>query len=197
MSPEEIKQILNIEGQVRGDVLITDISYIKRISGPEAEKRVKEELVKIDSKIDFGKISKTSWYPVGWKVLILILTREVMKWTDQDLVDMGRFASKESFILKTLLRYFFSLERTFKESGRFWSNYWEAGEFIPYKINEDDKYLIIRLKDFEVHPDLCLYFRGHFESIANLLLKSEKISVEEKKCSFRGDDFHEFEIRWE
>jgi hypothetical protein len=142
MEKEEIKRILNLEGQVRGDVLITDLSYIGRLSGPEAKRRVEEELKSIDFNIDFEKIKKTSWYPIGWKVLVLLLTREVMKWADQDLVDMGRFASKESFILKTLLRYFVSLDRTFKESERFWLNYWKAGEFVPYEINEKEKYLI-------------------------------------------------------
>jgi predicted hydrocarbon binding protein len=182
---------------VRGDVLITDLQYIERISGPKAEKAIKKKLKEIEAKIDFKKINNTGWYPISWKVLILILTREVMDWKDQDLIDMGRFASRQSFVLKTLLKYFVSLERTFQESVRFWLKYWDAGEMIPYKIDEKEKYLIIQLKNFKIHPDLCLYFTGHFESIANLILKSEKISVKETKCQFRGNDFHEFEIRWE
>lgn len=197
MEQEKIKQILALEGKVRGDVLITDLQYIVRISGEEAGNKIKEELREINSEIDFDKITNTGWFPIGWKVLILLLTRESLGWSDQDIISMGKLASKESFILKTLLRYFISLDRTFKESVRFWAKYWDAGELVPYEINEKEKYLIIKLKNFQIHPDLCLYFTGHFESIANLILKSEKISVEEKKCSFHGDEYHEFEIRWE
>jgi hypothetical protein len=190
------KKYYDLKGKVRGDVLLTDIKYIEKKEGLNKVQKFKKNLSSIDPDLDFKKIRVTGWYPIAWKVIILLQARKALHWQDKDIVDMGAKATKQSFILQTLLRYFISLEMTFKETPRYWQKYWDAGEFVPYFLNLNKKKIIFQIKDFKIHPDLSLYFLGHFKSFANLVLKSESLQVKETKSVFRGDQYEEYEINW-
>lgn len=191
-----IKDFLKIPGEVRGDVLRTDLEYIKKKEGVKKWRKIESEIKSFGLNVSLENLQSTRWYPIGYKSLILELAREFLNWKDKDIIEMGVMASKQSFITRTILRYFVSVEKSFAETPKYWSKYWNAGEFIPRKIDTKKRYLIIKLKDFKVHPDVCLYFRGHFKAIAQMLLKSEQIKIEETKCLFQGDDCHEFKITW-
>jgi hypothetical protein len=111
--------------------------------------------------------------------------------------EMGKSAPKLSFIVKMLMKTFLSTKRTFQESSDYWRRHYLAGELVPAEIDEEKKYLYLRLKDFKVHPIICLYLTGFFYTIASLALKITKIECKETKCSHKGDAYHEFLITWE
>ncbi len=197
LEKNKIEKILKLPGEVRGDVLKTEWDYIRDVEGEKGLEIIREEIKRLNIDIDYNSITKTWWYPIGYKVFILELCRDILNWRDSDIVEMGESAYRQSFIVKTVLRYFTTLEKTFQETPKFWEKYWNAGKLIPYRIDTHKKYLIIRLEDLHVHPDLCLYFMGHFKAIANLLIKSDSIEIKERKCPFKGDSIHEYVIKWQ
>jgi hypothetical protein len=127
-----IKKFLNIPGEVRGDVLRTDLEYIKKKEGAQGLKKFEAQIKDLGLDITRDKIKNTRWYPVGYKALLLELARKKLNWKDRDMIKMGKMASTQSFITRTILRYFVSLEKTFQETPKYWHKYWYAGEFIPH-----------------------------------------------------------------
>jgi hypothetical protein len=110
---------------------------------------------------------------------------------------MGFLATKRSLIVKLFVKYFLNLQRVFsKEAPRLWKKHYTIGELIPVELNEEKNYAILRLKEFNIHPILCLYLGGYFCGITQMIVKVQQINFKETKCTFRGDDYHEFLIAW-
>jgi len=114
-----------------------------------------------------------------------------------DIFEMGNSAPKYSFIVKLLMKFFLSPLRSFKEGPNYWKKHYDFGILDTHELNEKEKYLVIRLKEYKFHPIICIYFQGYFQRIAQYVIKSEKFTTEETKCMHRGDLYHEFVVHWQ
>ena len=63
------------------------------------------------------------------------------------------------------------------------------------EFDEKEKYAILRLSNFEVHPIYCTVFKGYFSKVAEMIVNLP-VKCEETKCAFLGDDCHEFLLKW-
>lgn len=194
---KEIKKLMKIPGKARGIVFITDLEYVKMKRGEEGVKILKEKMKEWGNPIEYEKIEALNWYPIGLRVISLLAIKEALKFGDEEIREMGNVAPKLSLLVKTLIRYFISLKRTWEESSKYWEKHYTVGTLEPAEFNEEKKYLTVRLKDFKIHPILCKYYEGYFLRISQYAIKSEKITIEETKCMFKGDPYHEFLIKWE
>lgn len=196
ITANEIKELMEISGEARGQVFATDFRYIKEAKGERGVKLLKERLTELGTPIDYENIETTKWYPLRLRVISLLAIKEVFDFNDKDIESMGRTAPKLSFIVKTLMRTFSSVERSFKETTNYWKKHYSVGRLAPFGIDMKKKHAFFHIKDFKVHPILCLYLMGYFYTIAGFILKSRKITLQETKCPFRGDDYHEFSVKW-
>ncbi len=198
LDKKEVEQILKIEGKTRGVVFQTDAEYVKYKEGKEGLAKLKKAAQKLPQPLPYGKeVRATAWYPLGWRVLSLLLIKDLFSWDDQDIFEMGMLAPKYSFVVKTLLRYFVSIEKTFVESAKYWQEHYSRGNLSAPEIDSENGRLVIRISDFKVHPILCLYFKGYFKTVAQLVVRSDNISVRESKCAFKEEDFCEYIIEWD
>ena len=78
-----------------------------------------------------------------------------------------------------------------------WKKFVTCGEIELGELNEKKKYAIGKLKDYEMHPAICHYLRGHFFGLIENILRNKKVIPEEIKCIFRGDPYHEFLFKLE
>ena len=196
LTKEEIKKILSLKGEIRGVTFKTDATYVLAKKGEEGLKKVQAEMKKAGVKIDFDKIKNIDWYPFAWRVLAIRIIKDIFGWGDEELFDMGHSAPSNSFIVKILLRYFVSFRKTSEEAAQYWSKHYSVGKLETTEFDDKKKYVIYRLSDFKIHPDICVYLKGYFTAIAELTNKSRKITTKEIKCMFRGDPCHEFLINW-
>ena len=196
---EEINKLSKIKIQVRGVVFKTDTAYILAEKGEEGLKRLESELEKIGHPIKYKEIKSMEFYPAGLRVISLLVIKEIFGFDDKKIENMGLVATKKSIIIKLFVKFFLSLQRVFfKEAPRIWQKHWTGGEVVPVELNEEKKYAILRLKNFNLHPLYCsVYLQGYFAGILQMLVKSSQISCRETKCSFKGDEYHEYLIKWE
>lgn len=193
---EEIKKLIKIPGKVRGQVFLTDFAYIREKKGEEGIKLLKKKMTEWDDPIDYDRIEAIDWYPLGLRVVSLLAIKEVFNWEEKQIFDLGNAAPKFSFIVKMLMKTFSSLEKVFNESPKYWQRHYTKGVFENYKVDLKKKYVILRLKDFKIHPILCSFYAGYFLGITQYAIKSEEITIKETKCSFKGDPYHEYLIKW-
>jgi len=197
ISKEEIKKLMEIEGEVRGVVFQTDAEYVRLKKGEEGLKILKEKTKELGYPIEYEQIKTMDWYPVGLRVVSLLAAKEAFNWGNEEIWDMGNSAPKYSFIVKLLLKYFLSLRRSLEETSTYWRKHYTVGDLEFVELNEEKKYFILRLKNFKLHPILCTYLTGYFHRFGQYVIKGEKITIEETKCMFKGDPYHEFLGRWE
>lgn len=193
---EIISKIMSTKGEVRGAVFQTDARYIREHEGESGLNAVEEETRKMGYPIDHDEIKSMMWYPIGLRALSLLAAMKALDWDSSQIMDMGRGAPKYSLITKLILKYFISLKKVVEKAPVYWRKHYSIGSFDPGEIHEDEKYLVLRLRDFKLHPVACTYLTGYYLGISEMVgLKNP--TAEEAKCVHRGDEYHEFTVRWE
>ncbi|MBZ9572449.1 hypothetical protein KJA15_03905 [Patescibacteria group bacterium] len=197
LTKETVKKLMEIKGEVRGVVFKTDGEFIFKEKGKEGLKELEDELEKLGYPIKYKEIKTMAFYPVGLRALSLLAIKKIFNFNDEKIKEMGIFATKVSLIVKFFIKYVFSLKLAFnKQTSKLWRKHWTVGELVPVELNEEKKYAIIQLKNFNLHPVYCRYLEGYFPGPFQLMVKSPKITCQETKCFFRGDEYHEFLIKW-
>lgn len=192
---EEIQQLSQTAGQVRGATLQTDREYVKRHFGPDTLKKVEARLKDWGTPIDYEKIDAMTWYPAGLRPISLLAIKEVLGFNDEQIKAMGREAPKYSFLVKLLMKFFLSITQTFRNAPVYWKKHWTIGELELVSFDEKAKVMVLRLKGLKLHPIICKYEEGYFIGISSFVVKTTRI--EESQCSFQGAPFHEYKIYWE
>ena len=194
---QEADRLMQIKCKTRGEGISGLADDIKNKYGIDGVTKIEERLKELGYPTVFKEIRLTGWYPEGLNVLVLLVAKEIFGWTESDLFEMGHRAPKLFLIAKLYVRYFATATKTFQASGKFWKQFETCGELEPFKIDEKEKYAILRLKNFSGHPAFCPLLSGYFESATSFVTVSRRVISEETKCPFRGDPYHEYLVKWE
>lgn len=197
LNKELAGQLMAMPGEARGVVFKTDGDYILKEMGEAGLKKLEEKLVALDCPIDYKRIRALSFYPIGLRILSLLAIKEVFSFDDLKIKKLGAFASKTSLMIKLFINYFLSVNEVFfKEAPKIWRKHYSVGDFTPVKLDEEKKYGIIQIKNYQFHPVFCSYLGNYLCGFFQMLVKSSAITFEETKCPFRGDEYHEYTIKW-
>ncbi len=197
LNKETIDKLMEIKGEGRGVVLKTDEEYVLKEKGKEGLEKVEKRLEELGHPIKYDQIKTMDFYPVGLRVLSLLVIKEIFNFGDEDIRKMGTFATKMSLIIRLFTQYFLSVRRVvMKESPKMWNKHWTVGRLVPVELDEKKKYAVIRVEGFDLHPVYCVYLKGYFAGIVQMLIKAPNIDSQETKCAFKGDPYHEFTVRW-
>jgi hypothetical protein len=191
------KELSKVKGNVRGEGILTDIEYLRYKKGDEGVQILEEKLKELGYPIKFKDVRPMKWYPVGLDALKILTMKEIFNWSDKEIFEMANFAAKVSLLIKIMVKYFLSAEKSFKQSPKYWRQNYDFGELEAYKFNKKEKYMIFRIRGFKIHSILCIVCAGYFLKVAQFVLKSNVVTVKETKCAFKNADFHEFVINWE
>ena len=197
ITKEEIQDLMGIKGNARGAILQSHGIFIQKKEGKEGLEAVEKKTAELGYPVNFKKFRSGEWYPESLSTLIILTAKNLFGWTEKDIFEMGRSAPKYNFIAKILMRYFVSLEKFMAEVPKYWSKHFDCGKLEVIQFDEKKKYIVLREKDFKFHPITCIYHAGYYQGISEYIIKSEKISVEETKCVFKGDSYNEYLITWE
>jgi len=198
LTKELTQKLMEVKGEIRGIDIISDGNFVLRNHGKEGLKRVEEKLKEVGFPIEYRKIKPMGFYPSALKALSLLAIKEALGYDDEKIEEIGKSAPKFSLIIKLFVKYFASLKKFFfGHTPRIWREYWTIGEFIPVELNEEEKFAIIRYQNFDLHPIYCLYLKGYFTTLTKLITGAKKVECKETKCTFRGDKFHEYFLKWE
>lgn len=197
LTKKEVDRLMKIPGNVKGAVILADVDYLRINGGEEAVKKLKQRMEELGVGVSLESIKPTEMYPEAISVIVVLLIKEILGLDERGVFEMGKAAVKLSFIIKLLTKYFISIKRCFEESPRYWKKHFDFGEIEPVEFNEPEHYVIVRVKGYKFHPLMCWYHKGYFLQVAQLALGKKKASIEETKCMFRGDPYHEYKITWE
>jgi len=191
----ELENLIKIKGEVRGTVFQTDAKYILEKGGEKSLRKLEERVKKLGYPIDYRKAKVIDWYPIGLRIISLILIKDTFGWPDSEIRAMGKTAPKFSFIVKFIFKLFAPLKKLVKEIPRDWKEHYTIGEMEVARFDEENKKLIIHLKDFKIHPIFCIYLEGYIERV--ILFVEQGATTKETKCIFRGDPYHEYTSKWQ
>lgn len=195
LTKELAKKLMETEGEARGANLKTDWEVILSRYGDEGLKKLEAKMAELGYPVKYDEIETMNFYPVGLDALSILSIKEVFNLSDQELKELGAEAVKFSLFLKILIKYFPSLNLLAKEAPKMWREHYSVGDLEVVETNEKEKYIILRIKNFGFHPAQCANLQGYFSKILQMAVKAP-VTCEETKCTFRGDAYHEFVIKW-
>jgi hypothetical protein len=192
LSKEELDGLMKIEGGVRGAVFQTDAGFVLQERGDEGLKKLEERVSELGYRIPYREAGSLDLYPIGLRVISLLVIKDTFGWGDDKLREMGHAAPQASFIVKLLMRFFASWGRFVGELPSYWMRHYTVGRLEVSKADEKTKEIVVHIRDFKIHPIMCVYLEGFFERIYEFIVGRGKGKVVETKCMFKGDPYHEF-----
>jgi len=200
VTKEEIKKLMEAPGKIKGTSFKGDLDYILWKKGEEGLKEVEKETERFGYPIKYERIDESEWYPVGLRMVSLGAILTTFGWGKKELIEIAESATKISFIVRFFMRYFVSPEKVFRmAASRMWERYYNIGslETLDFKRTQRDGRASLRVKNFKLHPFYCFFISHFFIGVFKLAEpKFKEITVEETKCMFRGDPYHEYLIKW-
>ncbi|MFH1822909.1 MAG: hypothetical protein ABH830_04380 [Patescibacteria group bacterium] len=190
---EELQK--NDPGKERGEDIKYLVNYVLRKKGSDGLKRVKAELEKLNYQMpDVAKIDDMDWIPTSLVNIFFLASIKQFNWQEKDIIEMGRNALSFKSLTKFFIKYFSTVEKTFRISAKDWRKHYDFGSF---EVGESKKKSIcLRVIDFNIHPLTCIYLLGLFGKVVEMASGSKEVIGKETKCMFRGNSFHEFKFTW-
>ena len=136
-----------------------------------------------------------SFYPMGLVAVSLVIGKRLFNFGNIEFQWMGEDDAKFSPITKIFMKYFVSLNRAVKEAPKMWKRYNMGGELKVVEHDEKKGYGILRVENFNLHPFHCQYLIGYFCSVIHMIVGKDA-TCKETKCIHRGDEYHEFVLKW-
>ncbi|MBD3208733.1 MAG: hypothetical protein GF370_04770 [Candidatus Nealsonbacteria bacterium] len=195
ITKETVESLMNSEGEVLGIGPKSDFEYIKHRFGNEGVEKLEAELERLGHPLKHHTLKDRKFYPIGTQGLIVTAMRNVFDLSDEDFQEVGEFSARLPLIMRVFMKYFFSIETVAREAPRMWRRYYTKGDFKVSEIDKEGKKAVIKISDFNLTPILCETFKGYFRGVVQMVVKG-KATCEELKCPHRGDEHHEFLIRW-
>ncbi len=195
ISKEEFEELMKIKGETRGMSLKGEGNFILKQEGEEGLKKLEKTIAELGYPIKFKEIKAMDFYPLGLEVVTLVAIKRLFNYDDEKFREMGRFESKLSFIIRLFMKYFFSMKQAIKVAPKMWKENYTVGDLEVPEFDEEKKYAIIKIKNFQGYPLLCLDLQGYFPGIVQMIVGTPA-TCQETKCVHRGDEYHEFVLKW-
>ncbi len=195
LTKEVVKKLISVKGEARGVTFKTDAEFILREKGEEGLKKVEEKLKEWGQPIKYREIENMAFYPVGLRALSLLAIKEVFNFDEEKIKEMGAAAPKVSIIIKLFMQFFLSIRTTIAQVPKMWRKHYTIGDLVSVKLDERKKFLILRLRNFNLHSICCSYLSGYFSKVIEMVVRS-KVSCQETECFFRGDEYHQYLLKW-
>lgn len=200
ISKQEFDELMKIKGEVKGLVLKPPFTFVLKEEGEEGLKKLEDTITKLGYPIKHEEISEGNYYPVGLKAVTLTIMKRLFNYDDKKFRELGKFSAKLPMLVRFLFRYFISIDKLEKDPSVIkkifpYHSLFSFGDLILSEVNKEKRYLILRLVGFDFHPLECQPMMGIFSVLFQAVI-SKPVTCEETKCNYRGDEHHEFLLKW-
>jgi len=200
ITKEDLKKTLSSPVRIKGMPFKGGIiKVVKEMLGEEGLRVIEKESKILGLPFVSEEIRESEWYPTGIFIEIFYILQEKFNFREKDFAELGEKVAKFSPIIRFLMKYFAVPEKIAKISApRLWRRFFDVGEaeVSEFKDSKEEGFLIVRIKNFKLHP-VHFFYLGHFLlGMTKLVKKFKEATVKETKSPFRGDKYQEYLIEW-
>ncbi|MBD3208377.1 MAG: hypothetical protein GF370_02910 [Candidatus Nealsonbacteria bacterium] len=195
ISQEEIERIKELPGKVRGATLRAYGDFIRQKEGEEGLNLLEDKMSELGFENKLGDMKAMEFYPVSLQGIVLELISKLFNYDNQKYQEMGRFSAKFSLVVRMFMKYFFSEEQMQEKGPQIWKKSYTVGDFELAEYNEEEKRVVLKLKNFKLHPMHGQVLIGYFASVLQMIGGNVARGTE-VKSPFKGDKYYEFLMEW-
>ncbi len=195
ITKEEIEKLMQVKGECRGAVLKADADFILKEEGEERLKKFEQKMAELGYPMDYKKMKVIDFFPLGVRVVQLLVLQKFFGFDREKFRELGKFQAKTPLFIKLFVRFFVSLEILTKKAPEMWRKHYTIGDFQVQEFNSEKRSGFAVLKNFALHPLVCQVLEGYFVGAVSMIV-GDTVICEEVKCTFKGDDYHMFSVKW-
>jgi hypothetical protein len=195
ISKEEFEEIRKTKGEVRGSGPKSIAEHVFQKEGEHGLKRLEDLMNSLGFPIEYRKINSVDYYPYWIVTASFLAAKRLFNFTSEDYQKIGEIDVKFTPFQKIFLKYFVSLKKLAESISKMWEHYNTLGKMELIEFDEKNKRAIVRVTEFDRSEYQCQYLIGYMTATVKMVSKIIPI-CEETKCTFRGDEYHEFTLRW-
>ena len=195
VSKETAKELMKTRGEVIGLGPKSDFEYVRYKIGEEAIKKLEEEMKSLGCPLEYKKLRSLAFYPIGVQAVILLAMKKAFNFSREEFQRVGEFSARMPLIIKIFMRYLVSFDVLTKGAPKMWNRYYSVGELKVIELNKEKRYVVVRIENFRLTSLLCETFKGYFCAMLQMVIKGP-VTCEETKCVHKGDEYHEFLLKW-
>jgi len=195
ISKEELDELLSLKGEVRGMGVKTHANFVLKEEGKEGVEKLEKAMEDLGYPIKFKEIKSTSFIPLGVEAIVLLVIQRLFNYEDKKFQEIGSFHVKTSLIIRLFMKYFVSFEKMQVEGPKIWRKYFTTGDLKIASFDKEKRFASFKLENFKFHPLHCQILIGTFIIVIQMMTNG-KATCEETKCIYRGDQYHEFLLKW-
>lgn len=195
ISKEELDYLSQIKGEVRGLGLKIISDFALKEKGEEGLRLLEKTMEELGYPLKYKKVNVINFYPLSVDIINLIVASRLFNFDDKKIQEIGRTLARAPLALRVFLKYLTSFNNLTADILVMWKKAYSVGSMNLIELNRQEKYVILRLENFDIHSIYCQLFIGYFPTILQMVVKKD-VSCEETKCTFRGDPYHEFILKW-
>ena len=195
LNPKIVKQLLSIKGQCRDMAIQDNIEFILAHEGGAGLVLVEKVMAEAKCPFKTSDLKSSHFFPIGFETIMLLAIKKAFNYSDEEFEEVGISNAKQSLIVRIFAKYFVSLEKVAEEAPRMWKRYYTLGETEIVRFSEEKKEVVIRVKDFKVHPLHCQVFKGYFGVVIRMIV-GVPVKSQETACVFHGGAYDEFTLTW-
>jgi len=192
---EELEELKETAGKVRGVPLKTTSDFILKEEGEEGLRKLEQAMAGLGYPIKREEIRAMDFYPLRLWGLYLVVIKRLFNYSRERMAELGANNAKLSLIIRLFMKYFFSVEKLLGEVPRIWHKYYTVGDLKIYEYQEEENRAVIRLENFKLHPIFFEDLMGYFSGIVKMVT-GKPARCELTKSRERGDNYYEFELNW-
>ena len=195
ITKEIAEKLMEIKGETRGVSFQADGEFVLKEKGEEGLKKLEEKMAEVGCPIRYKEVKPMDFFPLGLRLISLLVIKELFNPDKEKIREMGAFQTKMSLIVKLFMQYFGSVNILAKQAPKMWRKYYTIGDLTIPEISSEKRYGIVKVENFALHPIHCQLLEGYFTNIIKMVVNSP-VDCKETKCTFRGDEYHEFLLKW-
>ena len=196
LTKEKSQRLINIKGKIKGVGIKQDWDFVLKEKGTNGLKKLEDKMGKLGYSLKYKDIKSGKFYPLGIDTISLLAMKELFGFDEKEFIKMGMSYLELSMVFKVFAKYLLSPKRIAEQASRIWNSYYTVGALKVVEVDEEKKNMTLRIEDFDIDSLYCWIYKGNFIKILQVVTKG-KVNCEERKCTFRGDQFHEFFLTWE
>ncbi len=195
ISKEEFNKLMSISGEIRAVGFKSYADFILKEEGEKGLKKLEDVMVSLGYPIKYREMEALKFYPLGLLIVMLVAIKRLFNYSDEKFQEIGSFYVKVSMLIRLFLRYFFSVEAVIKKLPDMWRKHLTVGDLKSVEYSSTERFIILRLENYKGHPLHCQILRGYLSAALQMIVGNKPV-CQETKCVFRGDEYHEFLLKW-
>lgn len=193
----ELEKIKKDQGKQRKQYFDYYVNHINKRYGADGYEKVLRLLSENGFEIpELSDKRAFDWIASTYSSALMVGMAKAFNYKREDFIEMGKELVAFNTLSKWFIKFFVSPKKTIEFAVKNWHRNFSYGRLTLEKYDIQNKTVVLRLWDFDKHPISCDFTIGFFIKMSEIILYQKPKKVEETKCIYQGDEYHEFVIKW-